>query len=129
MLQRPTRRLPLNNLRHLLANSADLGSAGICRLLDLIRPALRKRNGEQSKQIIIRRLYRDIGFDEGLPFADQRAQLIGGEVETVEIGEAVLALDFVDAEFDFAEGVVFVFLEVGEGNFEYSSFERIVCVL
>jgi len=35
-------------------------------------------------------------------------------------------LDFVDAEFDFAEGVFFVFLEVCEGDFEDSTFESIV---
>jgi hypothetical protein len=47
----------------------------------------------------------------------------------VEVGEAVLALDFVDAELDFAEGMVFVLLEVGEGDFENAAFQGVVGVL
>jgi hypothetical protein len=47
----------------------------------------------------------------------------------VEVGEAVLALDFVDAELDFAEGVVFVLLEVGERDFEDAALEGVVGVL
>ena len=46
----------------------------------------------------------------------------------MEVGEAVFALDFVDAELDFAEGVVFVVLEVGEGDFEDAAFEGVVGV-
>ena len=47
----------------------------------------------------------------------------------MEVGEAVLALDFVNAELDFAEGMVFVLLEVGKGDFEDAAFEGIVGVL
>jgi hypothetical protein len=47
----------------------------------------------------------------------------------VKVGEAVLSLDFVDAELDFAESVVFVLLEVGEGDFEDAAFEGVVGVL
>jgi hypothetical protein len=46
----------------------------------------------------------------------------------VEVGQAILALDFVDAEFDFTEGVVFVVLKVGEGDFEDAAFEGVVGV-
>ena len=46
----------------------------------------------------------------------------------MEVGQAVLALNFVDAEFDFTEGVVFVFLEVGERDFEDAAFEGVVGV-
>ena len=47
----------------------------------------------------------------------------------MEVGEAVLALDFVDTELDFAEGMVFVVLEVGEGDFEDAALEGVVGVL
>ena len=47
----------------------------------------------------------------------------------MEVGEAVLALDFVDAELDFAEGMVFVLLEVGKGDFEDAALEGVVGVL
>jgi hypothetical protein len=64
-----------------------------------------------------------------LPLADERAELVGGEVEAVEVGQAVLALDLVDTELDLAEGVVLVLLEIGERNLEYPALQRIVGVL
>jgi len=128
LLQRARRALPLNNLHHLLPNSPDLRRARIRRLLDLVRAALRKRNRKQPQQIVVGGLDDDIALDQSLPLADQRAQLVGREVQPVEVGEAVAALDLVDAEFHLAEGVVFVFLEVGEGNFEDAAFEGVVGV-
>ena len=47
----------------------------------------------------------------------------------MEVGEAVLALDFIDAEFNFAEGMVFILLEVGKGDFEDAALEGVVGVL
>lgn len=47
----------------------------------------------------------------------------------MEVGEAILSLDFVDAELDLAEGVIFVLLEVGEGDFKNAAFEGVVGVL
>jgi hypothetical protein len=64
-----------------------------------------------------------------LPLADERAELVGGEVEAVEVGQAVLALDLVDAELDLAESVVLILLKVGERDLEYPALEGVVCVL
>lgn len=47
----------------------------------------------------------------------------------MEVGQTVLALDFVDSQLDFSEGVVFIVLEVGEGDFEDTALEGIVGVL
>ena len=46
----------------------------------------------------------------------------------MEVGETVLALYLIDSKFDLAEGMVFIFLEVGEGYFEYSAFQGVVGV-
>lgn len=64
-----------------------------------------------------------------MPLADERAQLVGGEVESVEVGQAVLALDLVDAELDLAEGVILILLQIGERDLEYPALEGVVCVL
>jgi hypothetical protein len=64
-----------------------------------------------------------------LPLADERAELVGGEVEAVEVGQAVLALDLVDTELDLAESVVLILLEIGERDLEYPALEGVVCVL
>ena len=47
----------------------------------------------------------------------------------MEVGQAVLALDLVDAELDLAEGVVLVLLEISERNLEYPALQSIVGVL
>lgn len=47
----------------------------------------------------------------------------------MKVGQAVLALYLVDAELDLSEGMVFVGLEVGEGDFEDATFESIIGVL
>jgi len=55
----------------------------------------------------------NIGLDERLPFLDQRFQLVTGHVHSVELGEAVLALDFLNTESDGTERLVLVLLKVG----------------
>ena len=127
--QRAALSLLLHNLHHLLPDLPDLRAPRVRRLLDLIRPPLRERNAEQSEIVVVGGLDDGIRFDQSLPFAHQRAQLVGSEVEAVEVGQAVLALHLVDAEFDLAEGVVFVFLQVGERDFEDAAFEGVVGVL
>jgi hypothetical protein len=46
----------------------------------------------------------------------------------VEVGETVLALDFIHSQLDLSEGMVFIVLEVGEGDFEDSSFQGVIGV-
>ena len=91
------RSLGLDDLDHLLADGADLRRARVRGPLDLVRTPLGEGDGEEPEQVVVRRLDRDVGLDERLPLADERAQLVRGEVEAVEVGEAVLALDLVDA--------------------------------
>lgn len=121
--------LPLHDLSHLLADRPDLRRSGVGGLLDLVRPALGEANGEEAEEVVIGGLDDDVGLNEGLPLADERAELVGGEVEAVEVGEAVLALNLVDAELDLAESVVLILLEIGERNLEYPSLEGVVGVL
>lgn len=64
-----------------------------------------------------------------MPLAHEGAELVGCEVQAVEVGEAVLALDFVDAELDLAESVVFVVLEIGERDLEDTALQGVVGVL
>ncbi len=64
-----------------------------------------------------------------MPLADEGAEFVGGEVEAVEIGQAVLALDFVDSKLDFPECVVLIVLQVGKRDFEDAALESVVGVL
>ena len=46
----------------------------------------------------------------------------------MEVGQAVLALDLIDPELDLAEGLLLVLVEVGKGNLNNTTLERVVGV-
>lgn len=121
--------LALHDVGHLLADGADLRRPRVGGLLDLVRSSLGEGNAEQAEEVVVGGLDDNVGLNEGLPLADERAQLVGGEVETVEVGQAVLALDLINSQLDLAECVVLVLLEIGEGDLEDAALERIVGVL
>jgi len=119
----------LNDLGHLLSDGSDLRGGGIGGLLDLIRTALGEGDGEQAEEVVVGGLDRDVGLDQRLPLSDERSQLVGCEVETVEVGQAVLSLDLVDPELDLSECVVLILLQIRQRNLEDSALQCIVCVL
>ncbi len=106
-----------------------MGRSGVGRLLNLVLAALGEANGEKTDEIIISRLHSDVGLNEGLPLADEGAQLVGCEVETVEVGQAVLALNLVDTEANLAERVILILLEISKGNLDDTPLQRVVGVL
>ena len=111
----------LNDLGHLLSDGSDLGRGGVCGLLDLVWPALGEGDCEQTEEVVIGGLDGDVGLDQGLPFSDEGSEFVRGEVETVEVGQAVLALNLIDTELDLAESVVLILLEIGQRNLENSA--------
>lgn len=119
----------LNDLGHLLSDSSDLRGSGIGGLLDLVGSALGEGNGEQAEEIVVSGLDRDIGLDQRLPLSDERSQLVRCEVETVEVGQAVLSLNLVHPELDLSECVVLILLEIRQRNLENSALQCIICVL
>jgi hypothetical protein len=56
-----------------------------------------------------------------LPLSDEGSQLVGCEVETVEVGETVLSLDLIDTELDLSECVVLILLQIRQRNLEDSA--------
>lgn len=119
----------LNNIGHLASDGSNLGRSGIGGLLDLVGPSLGESDGEKTNEVVISRLNSDIGFDQSLPLANQRSKFVGSEVQAVEVGQAVLALDLVDAEANLAEGVLFILLEIGQRDLDDAALQSIVCVL
>ena len=95
----------------------------------MVRSSLGESNAEKAEKVVIGGLDDNVGFDQGLPFADERAQLVGCEVESVEVGQAVLALDLINPQLDLAERVVLILLEIGERNLEDTALEGVVGVL
>lgn len=95
--------LALDDVGHLASNGADLGRSSVGGLLDLVGASLGEGNGEEADEVVIGGLDGDVGLDESLPLADEGSELVGCEVKSVEVGQAALALDLVDAETNFAE--------------------------
>lgn len=118
-----------HDLGHLLANSPRLGRTCVCGLLNLVWSPLGESDGEKAEKVVIGGLDDNVGLDQGLPLADEGLELVGGEVETVEVGETVLALDLVYPQSNLAERVVLILLKVGERNLEDTALESVVGVL
>ncbi|KAJ8514984.1 hypothetical protein ON010_g18616 [Phytophthora cinnamomi] len=111
--------------RHLLADGADLGRLGVGSLLDLVRALLGEGDAEQTHQVAVRSLDVHEGLDQGLPLADQRAQLVAGEVHAVEASHNLVALDLLGAEADLAESLVLVLVQVSEADLEHTAAEAL----
>jgi hypothetical protein len=76
--------------------------------------ALRESNGEEAEEITISRLDIDMRLDESLPFAHKRTELVRGEGHAMEVGQAILSLDFVNAKFNLPERLFLILVEVAE---------------
>ncbi len=70
------RSLALDDLGHLLADGADLGGSSVCGLLDLVWATLGESDGEEADEVIVGGLDGDVGLDQGLPLADEGAELV-----------------------------------------------------
>jgi len=90
--------------------------------------ALGETNGEEAKEVTVGRLDVDVRLDESLPFANKRAELVRGERHAMEVGEAVLSLNFVDAKFNFAERLFLILVEVTERDLNDTTLERVICI-
>lgn len=127
--QRAVGSLTLHDLGHLLADSTDLRRAGISGFLDLVRASLGKGNGKEANKVVVSSLQSHVGLDECLPLSNKGAQLVGCEVQAMEIGKAVLPLDLIDTELDFAESVILIVLQIGEGRLKDTASEVVVGIL
>lgn len=119
----------MNDVGHFASNGSNLGRRRIGGFLDLIRAAFGESNGEETDEVIICRLHSHIGFNKSLPFTNEGSKFIGSEIEAVEVGQTIFALDLVYAETNLSERVLLILLEIREGHLNDATLQRIVCVL
>lgn len=61
-----------------------------------------------------------------MPFLDEGAKLVAGNVHSVEVGEAVEALDFLDLDLDLSPGnLMSVVVQITEGDGENTTAEGV----
>lgn len=115
-----------DDFEHALADGADLSALSVAGLLDLLRATLGESDGEQAQQVTVGGLDVDVGFNEALPLLDHGTELVLGKGHAVEIGQAGLALDFVDAQAELAEGDIFALgVQVTQAKFEDTSLQAV----
>jgi len=92
-----------NDLGHLLSDLFDLLALGVGGLLDLVGALLLgESDDEHSKVVVIGGLSVNGALDHSLPLLDHTAHLVSGEAHTVEVEDAVLALDVLAHELEFS---------------------------
>lgn len=83
-------------------------------------------NTEESQEEAINSLGLYEGFNEGVPFLDEGAELVLGDVEAVEVGVAIVSLDFFNLDLYFSPGVVAgASIQISQRYFEYSAFQTV----
>ena len=128
LLEVASLRLPCHDLEHLFPNLPYLRRLCVRGLTDLRRPTLGEADREQAEEVTVGRLDVDVCLDEGLPLANEGAELIGGEAHAVEVGQAVLALNLVNPELDLAEGLLLILVEIGQGYLDNTTLQRVIGV-
>jgi hypothetical protein len=66
------------------------------------------------------------GFNGGVPLLDNGAQLVPGDVHSVEVGVAVEALDFFDLHLHFSPGLIIaISVQISQRYFEHTTFQAV----
>ena len=126
LLQVTAGRFPGHDLEHLFPDLPDLRRLRVRRLANLRWPTLGEADREEAEEVAVGRLHVNVRLHEGLPLADEGAELVRGEGHAVEVGETVLALDLVDPELDLEEGLLLVLVEVSKGNLDDTALQRVI---
>lgn len=85
-----------HNFHHLLADELALGALGVAGGADLAASSLGEANAEHTEEVSVGSLGLDKGLNSGVPLLDDGAELVAGDIHSVEVGVAVEALDFFD---------------------------------
>jgi len=102
-----------DDFSHLLSDLFDLLGLGVGGLFDLsVGLLFGESDDEHSEVVVVGGFSVDGAFDHGLPFFDHAAHLVSGEGHTVEVQDAVFALDILADEFEFSVALTVV-VEVG----------------
>jgi hypothetical protein len=121
--------LTSHNFEHLSSDLANLSSLSVRGLGDLVLSLLGEADREKTNGEAISSLNVDKGLDEGLPFADQRLELVGGEAHAVQVGEALLTLDILNEQVNGLVVELFVVVQVSQRDLEDATLQSVNGVL
>jgi len=113
-----------DDLGHLGADLADLGGLSVGGLLDLVGPLVGVSDTEDAELVAVGGGDVDVAVDHGLPLLHHGAKLVTGQAHSVEVGEAVFALDILADEFEFPVGGL-ILMEISLVAFKDTSLKTI----
>jgi len=110
---------------HFLSDLFDLLALGVGGLLYLSLLGFLGESGDKDSEVVVVGGFDiDLTLDHGLPLLDHTADLVTGEVHTVEVEHAVLALNILADEFELSEAGAIV-LKIGLVAVEDSAFQAV----
>lgn len=112
-----------DDVKHLFSDRVDLRALGVRSLADLSVHLGSESNGKDAEDVSVRSLDVEGGVDHRVPLSDERAELVGREVHSPEVGQAVASLNVLNAELELHVADFFVLLEVAKRSFENTSLE------
>merc|ERR1719370_2357618 len=119
--------LAADDVDHLFANVSHLPSLGVGSLLGGQLLLACESNAEDPEGVAISGLDVAVGLDQGLPLLHHGPQLVGGQAHAVEVGQAVLALNFLAHKLDLSErplGIILV-LQISKRDLVDAALETI----
>jgi len=124
VLQIAGRHLALNDFDHLTTDGTDLSVLGVASLLHLTLGLLCETDAEQTQNESVGGTDINLGLDQSLPFLDHGSELVGRQVHSVEVCQAVTALNFLADEFELPESILVV-VQVSLGNLIHTTLKAI----
>mmetsp|Transcript_124303 Transcript_124303/g.333762 ORF Transcript_124303/g.333762 Transcript_124303/m.333762 type:complete len:297 (-) Transcript_124303:39-929(-) len=108
-----------HDVRHLLADLADLGRLRVAVVLLLPRLLLGEGEAKEAHEVPVGGLHVHVGLDQRVPLADQGLLLVAGQLQRVEVRETVAALHLLDAELHLLVGLVLVVVQVRQVQLQH----------
>mmetsp|Transcript_41387 Transcript_41387/g.73399 ORF Transcript_41387/g.73399 Transcript_41387/m.73399 type:complete len:296 (-) Transcript_41387:16-903(-) len=112
-----------HDVRHLLADLADLCRLSVAVGLHLVLTPLGECEGKQTHDEAICGLHIHVCLNECVPLPNQGALLVACQLETVEICQAAAALNVFNAQLDLPERLVVVLVEISEIDLQHAALE------
>ena len=93
-----------HNFGHLLADQLLLRVLGVAGSLYLLSVSAGEAKAENTDEVAVLGLGLSKAFDKRVPLLDKSAESVTSDVQTVEVGVAIEALNFFNLNFNLAPG-------------------------
>ena len=115
-----------HDLHHLLADELALRALSVAGGADLSAGSLGEANAEHTEEVAVSGLGLHEGLDGGVPLLDNSAELVTGNVHTVEVGVAIEALNLLNLDLHLSPGLlVAVSVQISQRYLEDTALEAV----